>query len=199
MELKKNNTYGYEYYELSTTNDQIEQSIDFAERYVHARKDHYSKNRKQSKPEVIKEQKIYGTCFEFAVYNLLKKFGDLDKPDTTIWTGQKKDPYERDLLFTGKSGHPLNIHIKSQELKKVSKRFPISFGFQARDPLVSNPELNDYIFGGLCFNKKKHHLMLKIRAADAVGRYGEPIKKDFRGDKKFLYIKDLKKHGIKLI
>ena len=194
--IKTCNKFNYNYIPVSITKQQLQESIDFAHAYVDDMKDHYEEARNQDDPAIILRQKITGTGAEFAARNLLNKFGNVTEPDTTIWEKNKKN-YGEDLTFTGKSGTPLAIHVKSQELWKIKRRNYISFGFQIQDKLLTNPKINDYLFCFLVENDYNYRLVMKLNAKSIVGLYGDPVLKKFLGNKKFLYLKDVETAGIK--
>ena len=193
--MKTCSKFGYSYMELKTTPQQIKDSVDFAHAYVADMKDHYGRERNQTNVDRILQQKITGTCFEFALYNKLKEHGDATQPDITIWDKSKKN-YGKDIVFTGASGKPIYIHAKSQELSTVRYADYISYAFQMQDKLISKPRLNDYIFCGLVEDNINHRLIIKLNANSVVGLYGEPKMEKLRGDKKFLYLKDIVAAGI---
>jgi hypothetical protein len=187
--------FGYKFYEMETTPQQVKDSIDFAHAYVSDMKDHYARERNQKNTDRMLQQKITGTCFEFALYNTLKKFGDCTEPDTTIWDKSKKN-FAKDMVFIGGSGNPLYIHAKSQEIQTIKYADYISYAFQVQDRLIHSPKLNDYIMCGLVEDNYNHRLVIKLNANKVLGLYGEPKMEKLRGDKKFLYLKDIIKAGL---
>lgn len=180
---------------MKATEKQVKDSIEFAHAYVTDMKNHYAEERKQTDPVRMLQQKITGTCFEFALYNMLSQFGHTTEPDITIWDKSKKN-FSKDMVFTGRSGQEIHVHAKSQELSTVKYFDYISYAFQHQDKLIHSPRVNDYILCGLVEDNYNHRLVIKINASKVVDLYGEPKRKDLQGDKKFLYLKDIINAGL---
>lgn len=193
--MKTCSRFGYKYFAMKATPQQVKDSVDFAHAYVKDMKDHYARERNQSNEARMLQQKITGTCFEFALYNMLNQFGSVTEPDITIWDKSKKN-FSKDMMFEGPTGNQLYIHAKSQELSTIRSYDYISYAFQMQDKIVTKPRENDYILCGLVEDNYNHRLIIKINANKVVGLYGEPKMEKLRGDKKFLYLKDVVHAGL---
>lgn len=111
----------------------------FAEDRITISSNLYKWRGEQSQNKMV-EDIIVGTLGEYAVQNYLsKELGrPCTRPDLKIYDKRNKS-YSADLT----SGD-LKIHVKSQSCKSV-KRYGLSWLFQRKDKLVSEPKDNEYI------------------------------------------------------
>ena len=103
-------------------------------------KEYYRRNQKDL--EKIKKDIAFGKMAEFAIYFIFLEKGikDISIPDISIYNYKNKS-FEGDLKCKD-----YVFHIKTQTLESAIK-FGESWMFQKKDPIVKNPQKNDYFIG----------------------------------------------------
>lgn len=198
MTIHKDSRFGYNYIKLNISNDQIKQCEVFARKFTDNMYNHYSKTRNQTDKERIYNQCLSSKKFEFMVYNYLSVSGKVTTPDTEIYEVKQKS-FAADLVFTTSDNREINIHIKSQEYDTIRNYEMISFGFQEWDELYKSPKSNDWVLAGIFNNDNTGHLILRKKAEVVMPIASEPLALKLRGQKKFLYLKDIVQAGIQPI
>lgn len=180
----------YDYIPLTATQEQVDASTKFATAYAAARGELYAKQRNQKDIKNIEDQVKTSKIFEFMVYNHIKETvsGDVEiaPPSVEIYTGKKKPQFDDDLSIKKKDGSCLNLHIKSQDIKRIHERAPLSWGFQVEDRIF-NKKKNDILILGIFLSEMKGQLVSKDYVHKFSEELAEPKKDYLKGIKKFLY------------
>lgn len=186
--MLKDVEFGYEYYELFATSEQIQISKDFAPKYAESVYEEYAK-RGQSDLQTIIDQAISSKIFEFMVYNHLTQYGKCTQPDVAIYPPGRKS-FSADLTYQDENG-TLKIHVKSQDISRIRSLDWISWGFQTRDKLLTKPQSNDWLLTGIIISPTKGHLLIQKPADELVHlTRGAKIAR-VAPTKQFLYYEDL--------
>lgn len=200
----------FNYIPVKATKEQIKLCREFAPAYYEARKEIYEK-RGQANAKNIINQAYTSKVFEFMVYNYIKGMVDPEKFDVTppsveIYTGKKRPKYDDDLVIINKeTKSKTNIHVKSQDYRRISGKFPASWGFQKVDPIWSKKK-NDILILGFYKNETQGQIVCKDKVASFIPYLADPKSEKLRAveerrKKVFLYfdptkeVFDLIKHS----
>lgn len=123
---------------IKLADKEIERCRQFAKDQVGTSQGTYAE-RGQFFKEVIERQIAEGKIAEVAAYKFLrKKKFDISKPDFNIYRGRQKS-YAADL-----TDGATNWHCKTQS-KASAETHGTSWLFQKTDPIVINPQANDFL------------------------------------------------------
>lgn len=205
---------GYElkfnYLPVRATKEQIELCKKFAPDYYEARKDVYEKRGQSNKKNII-NQAYTSKIFEFMVFNYVSGLVDPEKyevkpPCVEIYTGKKRPTYDDDLVIVNKeTKEKTKIHVKSQDHRRISSKYPASWGFQKADP-IWNKKKGDILVLGFYKNETQGQIVCKDRVSSFIPFLAEPKSEKLRQveerrKKVFLYfdptkeVFDLVKHS----
>ena len=135
--------------------------------------------RGQSDLNAIHKQMYSGKVAEFAVCRyLVSKGKEPSQPDLNIYDIENKS-YDADLICGD-----TKIHVKSHI---VSDKYAVSWVFQKRDNLITEPSSNDFL-ALVVFDKKGSYFYL-VKASDVT--YKAPLKEELRNNKVCIYESDL--------
>lgn len=188
--------FNYKYIDLWATPKQAAKAKAFAMPFAKSVVQHYGKTRNQSDVNLIAAQAVPSKTFEYMVYNYLSQYGHCTEPDINIYKNKQKS-FDSDLTFTQTlpDGEPrvYKIHVKCQDHATIKDKDYISWGFQMTDPLYKNPQEDDYVITGIYMDPEVGRLLIKRKAKDVMSLAADPKKLAFRGNKKFLYLKDVER------
>jgi hypothetical protein len=186
----------YDYIPLTATQEQVDSSTKFAVAYAAARGELYAKQRNQTDLRNIEDQVRTSKIFEFMVYNYIKDTvsgeNKIAPPSVEIYTGKKRPQFDDDLTIKKEDGSCVNLHVKSQDIKRIHERAPLSWGFQVEDRIFSNKK-NDILVLGIFVNDTKGQLVSKDYVHNFSEELADPKSDHLKGIKKFLYYKPEKK------
>ena len=156
----------------------------------------YRKRNPDETYENVYSQKIAATATEYAVKKYLERYGKVSGVDLNIYDVKRKS-FGADLIFTSKDGKEYNIHVKSQEAKRLRyANNRISWNFQKEDKTTYTPKDNDIIIGVVVNDLQNFDIVLKAKATKVLGHYSVPVKESLRHSKVTLYLDDLLNAGI---
>lgn len=153
---------------------------DFAVKSVDSSMSDYVQRSQVNRQKVLMD--IYtGKLAEMAICQILFNKGiKCSYPDFKVYTGFWKS-FSADL----KIENIWKTHVKSQH-KSLAERFGLSWSFQSKDKIVSNPDDNDYI--AMCLvDDKNVSLMHFKKAIDLVDKFSDPEKKELTTKKVIYY------------
>lgn len=182
----------YDYIPLTATPEQVYLSTVFAKSYTEVRAELYAKKRNQTDPKTIEDQTRASKIFEYMIYNYYTEFFkdkegvEITPPSIEIYSGKKRPSFDDDLTIISDKGGKLPIHIKTHDLKRISKRLPLSWGFQVEDPLFIK-KANDVLVLGILVDDFNGRLVSRDYVKNYREHLGEPKSPKFIGKKKFLY------------
>jgi hypothetical protein len=164
------------------SSDVVKMCEHFAENCYKTNADEYQR-RNQKNLNKIKKDIALGKMAEFAVYFIFleKGISDISIPDLNIY-GYKNKSFERDLKCKN-----YNFHIKTQSLESALK-FGESWMFQKKDPVIENPQKNDY-FIGTQINEDTFETKILLSKPILELKFGEP-KLQKLISKTCIYLKD---------
>lgn len=200
----------FNYIPVRATQEQIKKCREFAPAYYEARKKTYEK-RGQANPKNIINQAYTSKIFEFMVYNYIKDVVnpeeyDVNPPSVEIYTGKKRPSFDDDLAIVNKkTGAKTKLHIKSQDYRRISEKYPASWGFQNADRIFEQKK-NEILVLGFYKNETQGQIVSKDKVGNFKDFLAPPKSEKLRAikdgnGKKFLYfdptkeVFDLFKHS----
>ena len=156
---------------------------EFAVKSVDSNMSEYVQRSQANRTKVISDIYI-GKMAEMAVCRFFySKEIRCSYPDFKVYNGFRKN-YTPDLKLDKTCG----IHVKCQS-QNIAERYGLSWSFQSKDKLISEPKENDYI--ALCLSNGDEITFIHfVKAEHSIDKYKDPQKVELT-TKKVLYNEDL--------
>tara|TARA_Y100001963_G_scaffold66763_1_gene93049 strand:- start:2776 stop:3405 length:630 start_codon:yes stop_codon:yes gene_type:complete len=175
---------------LEVTPWQYMLAADFADKTHMLRYEKYKERNPHLTPTKCWHDIVSGTISEFVAKNILQ-FSNFNITDVNLEVLDAFDKsFDPDLLERNKG---YRFHVKGVE----ATHYTPSHLFENNDPLVTNPEHNDYIISVSWFTDPQGicagwiNGCFKASDIKKYNLYEDPIKEDLKGKKKAIYLKNI--------